>query len=325
MATFSITGNFLTERIRDLWDSKSFKQAIQLGLESLEGSELHHIVKIIDGECKLIGTNDLDLVSDGSYKPEVSFLDILDYSMIPNNGYFRIYEQDSREAQRIIDWFQNTSPDSFGDKKRQDLIYSWFQLLPEVRNDYSHKINHWLSVYMRKLSPNREVNTKANFYSINLVETEAPIDLDRKTFDEICDKFYIFGDREETWKQAQETRKRIKEPTKEKIETDIKNEFLNYKSDITMKSDYGWLSPDGRFTVCDFAEHEVLASIMCKYFKYQFTPEQEIGKQLSDVLLKFGYVKIHRDDVGLLHFTKLRKFTPEQELKIDRYKFMHKL
>jgi hypothetical protein len=88
---FNITGEFLTEQIRDLWQSKNFKKAIKLGLESLDGSNISHIINIIDGEMKLEGINNLSLITDGKYKPEISFLDVLDYSMIPNNGYFKIH------------------------------------------------------------------------------------------------------------------------------------------------------------------------------------------------------------------------------------------
>lgn len=91
-----------------------------------------------------------------------------------------------------------------------------------------------------------------------------------------------------------------------------------------MKSDYGWVSPDGRFTVCEYAEHETLAKTLCEYFKYPFNDEQKDGRQLSDVLLKIGYVKIHRDDIGISHITHNRKLTIEQQLKIDRYKSKHK-
>lgn len=325
MAKFSITGEFLTERIRDLWESRDFKKAIKLGLESLEGADLSHIVSIIDGDMKLIGTDVLDLVEDGNFKPNVSFLEILNYAMLPNTGYFRIYEQDSEIADKILNSFDMTYPDSIGDTKRQDYIYQWNQLLPEVRIDNYDRITHWMAVYLRRSSDDADVRRKADFYSANIIETEAPVDLDRKTFNKLCDKYHIYSDREETWEQCLLTRKQLIEPSKQTIEKNIKEEFKKYKSDISMKSEYGWLSPDGRFTVCEWANHEVLASIMCEYFKYEFTEEQKNGRQLSDVLLKIGYVKIHRDDIGMFHITHDRKLTREQELKIDRYKSIHKI
>jgi len=325
MGKFSITGDFLTEKIRDLWESKNFKMSVKLGFESLDGSNISHIVSIIDGEMKLTGVNDLDLVTDGEYKPEVSFLDVLDYSMIPNNGYFRIYEQDSRRAYEIIEWFVNTTPDNIGDERRHNLIYEWNTLLPEVREDFKNDIPHWMVVYLRKINGDDEVKRKAGFYSIGIVESEISPVLDRKEFDKICDKYFIYSDREDTWENCIQNRTWITEPSRETLEKNIKDEFGRYKHDITMKSDYGWLSPDGRFTVCDWAAHEVCALAMCEYLKYPFTKEQKQGKQLSDVLLKMGYVKIHRDDIGLFHFTHNRKITPEQEIKIDRYKFAHKM
>jgi hypothetical protein len=323
MGKFSITGEFLTEKIRDLWESKDFKKSVKLGLESLEGSKLSDIMSIIDGNMKLSGVNDLELVIDEKYKPHFSFLDILDYAMIPNNGYFRIYDEDTYTANKIIDFFDNTYPDSNGDNKREDYIRQWNRLLPEVRLDNISRASHWMLVYLRQFSNDLDVKKKANFYSINIVESEATVELTRNEFDKICDRYIIHGDREETWEQTLSNRKSIVEPVDSIIHKNNKEEFHKYKSDISMKSDYGWLSPDGRFTVCKWAEHEVLASLMCNYFHYPFTKEQEYGKQLSDVLLKVGYVKIHRDDIGFLHFTHLRKLTQEQELKLDRYKAIH--
>ncbi|MFW5847481.1 MAG: hypothetical protein ACOCVF_00990 [bacterium] len=327
MSNFSITGQFITKHIRDLWESKEYKQAIQFGLESLEGASISHIVEIIDGKSKLIGINDVELVPDGDFSQELPFIEILDYAMLPNNGYFRIYDEDYYEGQKIIRNFKNTSPTEFGDETRRDLIYKWNSLLPEVKNDLKKDITHWMSVYLRKFSDNVDVQKKASFYSINLVESEIdnPTEIDRQKFDKFCDKFHVYGDRESTWEQHVATRKMINEPSDKSIEEDIKKEFKSYQHDMTMKSDYGWLSPDGRFTVCNWAEHEVLASIMCRYFKFNFTQEQLIGKQLSDVLLKKGYVKIHRDDTGFLHFTHNNKLTPEQETKIDKYKYFHKI
>jgi hypothetical protein len=182
-----------------------------------------------------------------------------------------------------------------------------------------------MTVYLRKINGTINVKNKSGFYSINIVESEIKGELDRNKFDKICDNFFIYSDREETWEQCLRTRKIINEPSKETIEKNIKDEFNKYKSDITMKSDYGWLSPDGKFIVCEWAEHEVCALAICEYLKYPFTQEQKQGRQISDVLLKVGYVKIHRDDVGLLHFTHNRKLTSEQEMKIDRYKVVHKI
>lgn len=326
MAKFSITGEFITERMRDLWQSRDFKQAIKLCLESLDGITIDQAMSIIDGKMMLTGVGDVDLVEDKSgYKPDVSFLDILDYAMIPNSGYFRIYDIDCEKAAKIVKSFDMTAPDTFGDDKRHRLIREWNNLLPEVRNDFKDRITHWMLVYMRKNSPSLDVKKRANFYSMNIIETELDLNPTREQFDKICDKYYIYNDREECWYQANSIRKSLNRPTPEAFEKIIADEFKKYKVDITMKADYGWLSPEGRYYTCEWAAHEVAAEILCSYFKFPFTNEQKIGKQLSDVLLKLGWVKIHRDDIGIFHITNKRKFTIEQELKIDRYKAVHKM
>ncbi|MCK9544457.1 MAG: hypothetical protein M0R03_20760 [Novosphingobium sp.] len=330
---FKINGEFLTQKIRDFWESKEYRKAIQFGLESLYGAEIEHIISIINGKMKLIGVNDLDLVEDMEYKPNVDFLDILNYSMIPNNGYFKIYDEDEITAKEIINYFNNYSEtknelnELF--EKPFELAKKWKSLLPEVQKDNQLNMPHWLLVYLRKSSDNKYVRSKANLYSINIVESELNGELKREIFDDICDKFYIYSDRENVWNECLETRKKItktlNQPDENFLRENLKNQLNKYKSDATMKSNYGWLSPDGTFIVCDFAEHELLASLLCEYHKYPFTIEQKIGKQLSDVLLKMGYVKIHRDDLGFIHFTNKQKLTLEQETKIGRYKHHHNI
>lgn len=324
MANFRITGKFLTSYIRDLWQSKEYKTAIKMGLESLEGSNISHIISIINGEMKLIGVNDLELVSDGKFNPEISFLEVLNYAMAPNAGYFRIYDQDMEVAQKIINYFLDYHLVE-NDNRCVDLIHQWNSLLPEVKNDIKLKIPYWMAVYLREINGDDNVKRKSKFYSVNLIESEINDNLTREKFDKLCDKFYIHSDREETWEQCIQNRKALLEPSNEIKSNNIKERFNEYETDITMKSDYGWLSPDGVFFVCNWAEHEVLASILCKYFKYSFTQDQEIGSQLSDVLLNMGYVKIHRDDMGILRFTYNRKITNQQEIKIDRYKAIHNM
>lgn len=337
MANFSITGEFLTERIRDSWESKLFKHAILLGLESLEGSNLSHIVSIVDGEMKLVGVNNLELVADGDFKPTVKFLDVLNYAMIPNSGYFRIYDEDTIIADKIIRYFDNTHPNSTGDRIRQNYIREWDALLPEVKIDNYSRISHWMSVYMRKFSNIPIVTQKSNFYSINIIESEAPVELSRKCFDYLCDKFHIYSDREECWELCVANREMTKgntntikdtnltAPSEETLRENIVKEYKRYKKDITMASDYGWLSPDGTYKACEFAEHEVAAIAICNYLKLPYTEEQKNGRQLSDVLLKNGYIKIHRDDIGFTHITNLRLITNEQQVKIDRYKSKHNI
>lgn len=66
---FSIQGEFITERARELWEEGEYKQAMDV-LDCLIGSTLEQRIEIIEGRKKLIGVNDLDLVSDDWTPPE---------------------------------------------------------------------------------------------------------------------------------------------------------------------------------------------------------------------------------------------------------------
>jgi hypothetical protein len=69
MVHFSIQGEFITERARELWEEGEYKQAMDV-MGCLIGSTLEQQISIIEGRAKLIGVNDLDLVSDDWTPPE---------------------------------------------------------------------------------------------------------------------------------------------------------------------------------------------------------------------------------------------------------------
>lgn len=50
MAKFVITGEMLTQRIRDFWASKQYSKAIEYGLESIDGMTTDYLIEIIDGK-----------------------------------------------------------------------------------------------------------------------------------------------------------------------------------------------------------------------------------------------------------------------------------
>lgn len=93
MAKFIITGEMITQRIRDFWVSKQYSKAIEYGLESIYGMTIDYLSEIIDGKKQLIG--------DDNFEQEFKYIDIFKYADMNQNVYSRIYDEDMKLFMRL--------------------------------------------------------------------------------------------------------------------------------------------------------------------------------------------------------------------------------
>ncbi|MCK9416737.1 hypothetical protein M0Q97_08790 [Candidatus Dojkabacteria bacterium] len=338
MAKFVITGEMLTERIRDFWASKQYSKAIEYGLESIDGMTTDYLIEIIDGKKQLVGA-DLDFVDD-DFEQEFKYIDIFKYADMNQNVYQRIYDEDMKKGLSIISHFVNyhTSCISFNNEKHLSLAYEWKQLLPDVRNTLVDDFNengypYWLSLYLRKSDKEeyRKIASKEAFDNSKLICDTAienktllyqfydEIHNDKEKFDTKCKELYIIDVNDEIWKSMSTLENRLKEPTES-----IKNSEEVLVMDIKMKSVNGWLSPDGTYYICEHGGHKVLSKYICEKYKYEIDENTKLQDSYSDVLLKKGWIQIHQPERWeKTQMTHCRKLTYDQEIKIERYESIH--
>jgi hypothetical protein len=341
MAKFVITGEMLTQRIRDFWASKQYSKAIEYGLESIDGMTTDYLIEIIDGKKQLVGA-DLDFVDD-NFEQEFKYIDIFKYADMNQNVYQRIYDEDMRTGLSIISHFTNWHDNwrnNYNDETSLSLVYQWKQLLPDVRDTLvdGFKENgypYWLSFYLRKADSEeyRKKALKEGFDNTKVICNSAlenktilyqfydEIHSDKNKFDAKCKELYIIDVDDKIWKSMYTLAKRLKEPTSKSIEK-IREEAL--VTDIKMKSVNGWLSPDGTYYICEHGGHQVLSKYICEKYKYEIDENTKLQYSYSDVLLKKGWVQIHQPE-RWEHFqmTHCKKITNDQEQKIERYESIH--
>lgn len=338
MVKFVITGEILTERIRDFWASKQYSKAIEYGLESIDGMTIDYLREIIDGRKKLVG-RDLDFIDD-NFEQDFTYTEIFKFADMNQNIYSRIYDEDMKIGLSIISHFTNWHL-NYNDEMSLSRVYQWKQLLPDVRNVLVDSFKedgypYWLSLFLRKSDKEeyRKNALKNGFDNTKIICDAAlenktilyqfydEIHNDKKTFDAKCKELYIIDVGDEIWKSMSSLADRLKKPTNDAIEK-IREEAL--VKDIEMKNDNGWLSPDGTYYICGHGGHRILSEYICERYKYDIDENTKLQHSYSDVLLKKGWIQIHQPERWeKFLMTHCRKLTSEQERKIERYEAIHK-
>lgn len=333
MANFSLTGQLVTDTIRDLWSEKKYGKALKYGLETLSGSNISHIQSIIDGEYKLIGINDLDLVIDDSgYTPEFSFMDCI--SLMETNETFKqkAYANDIAKGQYLFSEYSRMLALDYDHDRIIPLFYEWETLIPDAKKDLQDKMPFYFRKWLRTLSPDIDVRNRAEYDSRGIVESifgDTNKIVEYEQFKKECEK-YLIPDIEDQYEKYKELRHRIAQPiitspNKEVLIEQDKLELKNkYKKDITMSAKFGWLTKNGTYYTCEFAEHETLAKIIVNVFHNELIQTTD-NKQYSDILLNLGYVKIHQCDIGFSYISFKTKPNHDQNIKIERYIAVNKI
>jgi hypothetical protein len=229
----------------------------------------------------------------------------------------------------IIDRFSN-----FHELDRSDaikLVNDWISLPEYIKNRYEDLMPYWLCSFLRQYDTkawkirlsNLGFNTSSISFNGLLHKTitfstfNDDVWSNKKLYYDYCKEFHIYGkERDELWDEHIEMVDRLNKPLF------LKNEEIEKLIiDDSMKSNFGWLSPNGTFIVCRYTEHLKIAKEICK--KYGWENENDFNYEYTLNMKK--WVKIHSsDDDGKIYFSHIKDLTTDQVNEIDRYCVIHK-
>lgn len=111
----------------------------------------------------------------------------------------------------------------------------------------------------------------------------------------------------------------------------VGNAIINIKEEETeytekTESEYGWLSPDGRFYNVEFGNHQAWASeyLLHLYRENKITYEEakiEANQNAGDVLVNMGWILIHNPSNMLIKVTRNESKTITKSQKEFLYDF----
>ena len=95
MATFSITGEFITQTARDLWAEGEYDKSLTFLKTSVPDMGLECQIELIEGRSKLIGVKNVNFVSDDWKMPNdyPKFSDMLNKAKTGYEYYQKYVEE----------------------------------------------------------------------------------------------------------------------------------------------------------------------------------------------------------------------------------------
>lgn len=322
MASFGITGEFITEHVRNLWYEKDFQGAFDYLTETIPDMNRGQQLDLIEGRMKLIGTNNLDFVEDKDFIKDneySSFDNALKRKKESDKLYNEQYEKDYSVGLDIIRYFSEFEKSEKNSDFFENEIERWNQLLDSVRSDLLPKTPYYMSLYFRVFN---DVKVTYNGYGGGLTHKTIATNCfpekawtDKKLFEKYCEKYYMYNidEQNEIWDDYHATIKRITTPLKDNKQ---KKKRKDLNIDSSMSSAYGWLSRDGKYYTCYYTGHNNLSEEICEKFEWVY------DKDASMVLENKGWVKIHTPDdhrKGITLFSYINKPSKQQIKKIIQY------
>jgi hypothetical protein len=329
MATFSITGEFITEKVRDMWRERNFEDALNYLSNTIPEMNREQQLQLIEGEMKLTGKDVLDFVED-DWNPDdeyPNFSEALSMKKESEILYDEKFKEDYNDALDIIEKF-NKFHDTYAtnpDKHFEREIDRWNMLLPEVRKELEEKIPYMMCQYIRVVGGVCKFRGLEH-YTIASSQFPKRVWENYDLFIHYCDKYAIYGtiQRNEIWDNYHNIVKRITTPDETDIKEALDKKTMKFKTDYKMQSQFGWLSREGIYYTCYYTGHNSLADLICE--KYDWYEEDRDG---SAILESKGWVKIHTPDdhrKGITLFSHSCEYiSKEQEKKILRYCKYHEI
>jgi len=217
MATFTLTGDFVTEKARDLWSQRQYKEAMDFLTNSVEEMGREYQLQLLEGKMKLTGVNNLDFVKDTdfsieSYEFYPTLAEALEIKNEASDIYEKEFERQEQRAKYIIDGFfcfketidregcNSSTTDEDG--LFMKLVREWKTLLPDIKKEYQGQIPFYMSVWLRELdginkSPQDGLNQKFGFFSHkNIMHHILPYEHEawdnKEIFELYCKKYHVY-------------------------------------------------------------------------------------------------------------------------------------
>lgn len=330
MAKFNITGEFITNHVRNLWSENNFGLAFKYLSDTIPEMTRGQQLDLIEGRMKLIGTNDLDFVEDNDgikHNEYKSLENALNRKKDSDKLYEEKYMKDYNTGMSIIEFFSNfneiiTNPSIQGEHQ----IEIWNQLLDEVKSNLIHKIPYYMSSYLRVYNKVKSPHRGLTHKTIANANFPKKAWSDKNIFNTYCDKFFIHNqdEKEYIWNDYHNTVNRISKP--------LSNDELNVVDtvkqinipniDYSLNNQFGWLSRDGKYYNCYYTGHDKLAEDICAHFNWEFT------NNASFILENKGWIKIHTPDdhrKGTILFSFIKNPNQTQINKLIKYCDKHNI
>ena len=316
MATFSITGEFITQTARDLWAEGEYDKSLTFLKTSVPDMGLECQIELIEGRSKLIGVKNVNFVSDDWKMPNdyPKFSDMLNKAKTGYKYYQKHVETQIIRATEIYNTFLHFKDGNLTNDQWKKLTLEWQLLLPEAKEGLipPFYLSAWLrTTYKRQPRPYETISLLGH-ESIVYKNAHPSVFDSRDAYDRWCAYYFIYEpDRSEIWDNRIKALDRInsKATSCETKEPELYIAELDPKMDC----EFGWLLPNGDYYGCLWLGHIKLASVLM--------PDSE-NPEYS--LEKLGAVKIHMDDYQEFHITSgNKKTTDEQNTKIFEYCIKH--
>lgn len=305
--SFSITGDFITDQVRDFWEERRFVSALRV-LECLPGMTLDQQRELIEGRAKLTGVNSLELEPDAWTPPDgyCSFLDALRDG--ENHTQLDEYREDEahtllREvAIAHLSWSNGEMAEEASRKLRRAKSLLGEDEALEVLDRYKDEI--------REDEIEDERPPAATFQQMFTYSDEATPRRDplQEVYEQARNRMMINA--------AVSGIDPDSIPTVEAMMHRGDNITPVLCPDMTSAS--GWLLPDGKYYGCGSMEHIGLAEALLA--ENHPTSIGQFGAEA--VAESYGWVKISRSMMGL-HVYCMKKVTKRQLDKLWDYAQVH--
>jgi len=316
-----------------MWSDRKYSEAYAFLSESVPGMSRDQQTAVLEGRSKLTGRNDLDLVPDNS-PSAVSLEQALLISAEASTTHDMKSDEDRAAGRRIMSEFE-TYYEEFGGYTQhrytcERLIAEWKGLLKSVRDELSPEIPYWMSVWLREVDGIRPtpIRTFAGLSNKTVAYSVFPDTAwsDREEYEKLCSANHIYGeDVNAIWNDHQRMVVAFDAPVAEKALAAIAEDddkAVERSRDRDMKSQYGWLSRDGVYYSCGYAEHRAFSETLVRHMGFE-NPEDNA----EHVLELMGWLKICTRDycVGEVFFEHYIRPSYEQRRAVREYCEQHNM
>lgn len=280
---FSVTGEFITNKVRDLWQEREFAKAFDV-LDCCIGITKDQQIAVIDGRSKLVGVNDVELVDDDWQRPDgyCSFNQALQqgkhWPELERKRQDAAYDLLSKAADCLSKWTN-------GDEMSDVQVFI---------NAASREIGHEAAMELFTQIKQHRINDRGDFTHKTLAQAHRDFSLKMLGLDAgvALPSFEVIMDRGYTT-----TPKRYND----------------------MSSESGWLLPDGKYYGCSSMEHIGIAT---QLLETQYPNGDDRVGGFESLAEDLGWIKISKAMLGLI-IAGNKPPTSKQLTKLQQYVMFH--